>query len=331
MAGAAGARAPALGRHRGRRYNAAMTDQTPCRPRVVSAERLALAALVLGAVGIAFAPIFVRLSEIGPTATAFYRFALALPFLWAFRAGELSRGVRPAATRGGRSELGWFALAGLFFAADMGVWHWSITLTSVANATLLANTQPVFVVLIGWLIFGLRFRRLFLLGMALALAGMAVLMQTSVGLSPERLAGDLLGVVAAMFYAGYLTTVERLRARHSTAAILSISVPVSAALVGIAAWLAGESFAPEGLAGWAVLFGVAIVSQVLGQGLIAFALARLPVAFASVALLVQPLTAALLAWALFAEAIGPVQALGGLIVLAGIVIARLADAPKATA
>ena len=76
------------------------------------------------------------------------------------------------------------------------------------------------------------------------------------------------------------------------------------------------------LAGWAFLIALAAGPQVFGQGLIAWALAHLPVAFASVSLLVQPVTAAAVAWLLFDEVIGPQQAIGGVIVLAGIVLAR---------
>jgi len=303
--------------------------QTLRRPawRRPSAETVALAALIGGAMCIAFAPIFVRLSEAGPTATAFWRFALAVPVLWLMRAGEVRRRVAPAPIR--RRDALLFALSGLFFAGDMGFWHWSIAYTSVANATLLANTAPVFVVVGGALVFGLSFRPLFLLGLALALAGTAVLMQASVPLGTERLLGDALGIVAGAFYGAYLLIVERLRLRFSTTAILSVSVPASALFVGLAALATGEPLLAATWRGWAVLAALALVSQFAGQGAIAWALARLPVAFASVSLLVQPVAAALLAWALLAEALGPAQAAGALVVLAGIALARIAGAPKA--
>lgn len=294
-----------------------------------AAETIALAALIGGALCIALAPILVRLSEAGPTATAFWRFALAVPALWLLRAGAAPRGRAAAPIR--RRDAALFALAGLFFAGDMGFWHWSIAHTSVANATLLANTAPVFVVLGGWLVFGLSFRPLFLLGLALALAGTAVLMRASLPLGAAHLLGDGLGIVAGAFYGAYLLVVERLRLRFSTTAILSVSVPVSALFVGLAALGTEERLIAVTWQGWAVLAALALVSQLAGQGAIAWALARLPVAFASVSLLVQPVAAALLAWALLAEPLGPVQAAGAAVVLAGILIARVVGAPKASA
>lgn len=284
-------------------------------------DRSALAALLAGAAAIAFAPIFVRASELEPTATAFYRFLFALPFLWLWRGAERRRETPPSRPLGLRDRAP-LVLAGLFFTCDMGFWHWSIAYTSVANATLLANTAPVFVVLGGWLLFGRRVSALFLAGMALAMGGAALLMQASAASGPGSLLGDLFGVVTGVFYAAYLMTVERLRARCSTATVMAHAVPASAVAALAASLALGESLTASSLAGWAVLVGLAVVSQVLGQSLIAFGLARLPVAFASVSLLAQPLLAAALAWLLLGEEVSLVQGLGGLAVLAGIAVSR---------
>jgi drug/metabolite transporter (DMT)-like permease len=72
-----------------------------------------------------------------------------------------------------------------------------------------------------------------------------------------------------------------------------------------------------------VLVGLALVSQVAGQGLIAWGMAHLPASFSSVSLLLQPVAAAVFAWAILGEAFGALQALGGAVVLAGIVACRL--------
>lgn len=295
-----------------------------------SADRRALVALFAGACGIAFAPIFVRLSELAPTATAFNRFALAVPVLWVWLA--IGDKVGPSESRKRRrhpssaTDYAILALAGLFFAGDMGFWHWSITYTSVANATLLANTAPVFVVLGGWLVFGTRVRPLFLVGMATAMVGTVVLMQTSIGLGGRHLLGDALGVVTGLFYGAYLITIQRLRADYDTMTIMAYAIPVSAvAMLGVSI-LNGETLLAQTTTGWIVVVCLALVSQVFGQSLIAYGLAQLPVAFASVSLLVQPVMAALWAWLLLAEPLGPVQALGAAVVLAGIWIARRGSA-----
>ena len=281
-----------------------------------------LPALIAGGVAIGFAPIFVRLSEVGPSATAFWRLLLALPFLlaWAGAAGgkgewrgehSVSRDWRP------------LALAGGCFAADLALWHWSIRFTSVANSTLEANLASVFVVLFGWLAFGQRVSGRFGLAMLVALGGTAVLVGRNARFSPTSLRGDLLGVATAVFYAGYLLSVRAARTRGwSTATIMAASGVVTAAALLPIAWLSGEQMLPATPRGWWTLAGLAAVSHLGGQSLIAYALAGLPASFASVGLLVQPATAAVAAWLLLGETLTAGQLAGGVLLLGGILLAR---------
>ena len=282
--------------------------------------------LLGGGCAIAFAPIFVRLSDTGPVASAFWRTALAVPIVWLWllaterpgpdfpkRRGRLgNRGLSPA-----------IVAAGLFFAADLGVWHWSIVWTSVANSTLLANLAPIFVTLAGWLIWRQRVTRVFLVGMVMALVGMFVLVGPNFAAGGTPLLGDALGALTGVFYAGYMLAIKFARdAQASTARLMAWSTTISALALLPVALLSPQPFLPAGAHGWLVLVGLAVVSQVLGQGLIAYAFAHLPASLSSVSLLIQPVMAALFAWALFGEAIGVAQLAGGAIVLAGIWLAR---------
>lgn len=290
-------------------------------------ERLALVALVSGALCIAFAPIFVRISELEPTATAFYRMALALPLfvVWAdLQARGEARVVatRPVErTRPSRRQLTLLLVSGLFFAADLICWHWSIAYTSVTNATFLANLAPLVVTVVAWLL-GERITRTFALGLAVAMAGALLLVRASLDLGGDNLFGDLLAMMTAFFYAGYILTVKDLRRTMGTARLMGWSTAVTSVVLLAATALAGESLRPATVAGWLVLIGLAWISQVAGQGLITFGLAKLPASFSSVSLLIQPVAAALLAWALLGEALLWWQVAGGAAVLAGIMIAR---------
>jgi len=280
--------------------------------------RWALAALFAGAVGIAFAPIFVRWSEVGPVATAFWRLLLALPLLALWASLSARRGESEAA------GWGWpmAALAGLFFAADLAVWHWSIRLTSVANATFFANLAPIAVALGAWVLLGERARPVFFAGLLLALTGAALLMGANLGGPGAVLLGDGLGMLTAVFYAGYQLCVKRLRETQSTARIMLASGTACAAALLPAALLMGETILPSTASGWLVLAGLALVCQFAGQSLIAWAVAHLSASFSSVSLLLQPVAAAAFAWLLFGEALAPLQWLGGAAVLAGIWLAR---------
>ena len=300
-----------------------MDHAAASRTAALRTERLAILALLVGAVTTAFAPILVRLSELGPTPTAFYRFLLAAPLYWvmALPVPGGGRRLRREKPDGSRVYL-LMATAGAFFAGDILAWHYSIHMTTVANASLLLNVTPVFVVLAGWLLFRTRVTGTFMVGLATAMAGVGVLSGASLALSRTHVIGDVLGVVTAMFYAAYQLTVEGLRRRYSTVTIMIYAVPVSALVTLPAALLSGESMAVTTLAGWAVLAALAAGPQVLGQGLIAWALAHLPASFVSVSLLVQPIVAASAAWFLFDERIGVQQAIGAVAVLTGITIAR---------
>ena len=286
-------------------------------------ERIAILALFVGAVTIAFAPILVRLSEVGPSSTGFHRFLLAIPLYWAIaatlpRTAAAEGSERPRSVR----DFVLISMAGVYLAADVAVWHYSIEMTTVANSTLLANVAPVFVVLAGWLLFRTRVTGTYLIGPAAAMTGVFILSRASLSLSEDHFIGDLLGVLTAVFYAAYQMSVERLRKRFSTVTIMKYAIPASALIMLPVALASGDDLLPVTLAGWGFLIALAAGPQVFGQGLIAWALAHLPVAFASVSLLVQPVTAALVAWALFGEKIGVQQAVGGVIVLAGITLAR---------
>jgi drug/metabolite transporter (DMT)-like permease len=286
--------------------------------------------LLAGGCCIAFAPIFVRLSDTGPVASAFWRVALAVPIVWAWafqQRAPLSRGVAPSGTgskgRGAGGEGRAILLAGLFFALDLAVWHWSIVWTTVANSTLLANLATIFVTLMAWLVWKQKPSKTFLLGMFTAIAGMFVLVGPHFGAGGTRFAGDLLGVLTAVFYGSYMLAVKVARdAGVPTARLMAWSTTISAIALLPFAWLSPQQFLPGSWNGWLVVLGLALVSQVLGQGLIAYAFAHLSAALSSVSLLIQPVMAALFAWALFGEAIGAVQLAGGAIVLAGIWIAR---------
>ncbi|PDT42136.1 MULTISPECIES: DMT family transporter [Sinorhizobium] len=279
-----------------------------------------MAALLMGGVAIAGSPIFVRLSEVGPMATAFWRVALALiPLLaWSWLAKDTGADRRPERL----SDYALLVLPGVFLAIDLGAWHLSLTMTSVANATLLANLAPVFVTLASWALFRSPVSRIFLAGLVTAVAGVVVLKGGPGALGGGDLIGDGIAIVAAMFYAGYILAIGQLRSRFGTNRIMIWSTASAAVCTLPMAVFAEPALLPPTGFGWAILFGLAFVSHAGGQVAITYALAFLAPAFSSLTLLVQPVVAAVLAWVLLSEPVGVMQATGGAIVLIGILIAR---------
>lgn len=284
----------------------------------------ALLALYVGAALIALSPIFVRLSPLPPVATAFHRMFLAIPLLlvWCI----FDRQPHPLR---GWAVFRWpyLWLAGFLFAGDLALWHWSIRLTSVANATLLANLAPVLVTALAWYVLGERPSWRFLAGLVLSLAGTALLVGSSASVAGRVMTGDLLGIATAFFYGAYIVTLKHLRADLPTSwLMLGIACITSLFLLPMV-WLLGDPLVPERPTGWTSLLALAWTSQVLGQGLIAYAIAHLRASLTSVVLLLQPVLAALFAAGLFGEIPAAWQLVGGVVVLLGIRLAQTAE-PK---
>jgi drug/metabolite transporter (DMT)-like permease len=274
---------------------------------------------------IAFSPIFVRVSELGPIATAWWRLALALIPLALLFESHRRTGTMSRMPRRGREHL-LAAVPGLFLAGDLATWHVSLHMTSVANATLLVNMSPVVVTLAGWALFRRPITRLFSVGLVVSIAGILVLNDTRV--EAGHLAGDAVALVAAAFYGGYILALGRAREAFDTAVIMLWSTTSAAACTLPLAIASEPRLLPLTLAGWATLVGLAWLSHAGGQSLIAFSLAWLPAAFSAVTLLIQPVVAAILAWMLLGERLTAIQIAGGFIVLAGIAIARQGSEPR---
>lgn len=286
-------------------------------------QRLALAALVLGALAIAFSPIFVRISEVGPTATGFYRTILAVPPLWLW--WRFMPAARTETSHVGRPPLALILLPGLLFAGDLFFWHLSIQYTTVANATLLSNFAPVIVTLGAWLILRERITSKFLFAMLIAICGALMLVGASFQLGGDYVFGDMLAFTTAIFYGAYMVAVAKLRGRHGTQELMVWSSLVTGLALLPVTWLMGEKLLPASMDGWLILFGLAWLSHALGQGLIAYALGHLPASFSSLVVLIQPVAAAFFGWLWLGEGLQPLQMAGGVVVLVGIVLARRAQ------
>ena len=193
----------------------------------------------------------------------------------------------------------------------------------MANSTLLVNYAPVWVTLGSWWLFRERIKKIYLAGLITALLGATLIVGASFQIRLEQVWGDVLALTASVFYAGYLLFVTHLRRDFSTAAIMTWSTAGCTLVLLLVTLLSGEKMAASSASGWLVLIGLAGVSQVAGQGLITHALAHLPASFSSVTLLLQPVLAAFFAWILLREGLGLWQVLGGLLVLAGILLARI--------
>jgi drug/metabolite transporter (DMT)-like permease len=275
--------------------------------------------LLFGGISIGFAGIMMRLSDCNPLASAFWRMALAAPLLWIWAFSVQGKDKAAGRVTGFAMAP---AAAGLYFAGDMGIWHLSLQYTTIANATLLSNFAPIFIALWLWWMHKTRFARVFLAGMAIALLGSVLLVGPNAAQGGNKLLGDALGLSTAVFYAGYQLVVKAARERYSTARLMAWVSTVTAIVLLPPALLMPGAFWPASSAGWLPLVGLAIIAQVGGQTVIAYASAHLSAALSSISLLIQPLTATIAAWIIFHEYISPVQMLGGALLLMGIYLSK---------
>jgi drug/metabolite transporter (DMT)-like permease len=278
--------------------------------------RVALAFLA-GIAGISFAAIFVRLAlPAPPVVTGFYRmlFATGAMAAWALVATR-------SRAHGMERRTALAALAsGACFGTDLALWNTAIVQTSVATATLLVNTTPLYVGLYARVVLGERLSPRFALGALLALAGAGLLLGISRD-DLERTQGALLALIAALFYTGYLLFMKAARVRADAAPALLLSSLGATGVLGLYGVAGGLPFHGFPSNSWAAMLGAAVVSQLGGVFAIVWALRYLPATVASVALLAQPVGTALLGWWILGEALTLPQAAGGVAVLVGITLA----------
>jgi drug/metabolite transporter (DMT)-like permease len=274
---------------------------------------MAWLALAFGIVCIGFSAIFVKLAHVPGPVSAFYRVLIASVVLvpwW------LARGRRQLAP----ADLRLIVAGGIFFAVDIAMWNTSLLLTSAATATLLANNSPLWVGLASFILFKERLSGRYWLGLALALAGMMWLVGGA-AFSQLRLdGGNLLAVGASLFYASYLLTAHRARVRVDLLTVVTLSTVVSVAVLLVVNLAMGTALAGYGRSTWLALAGLGLVSQLGGWLGINYALGHLRAAPVSVCLLAQVLVTTLVAMPVLGEYLKANQVVGGVLVLAGIVL-----------
>lgn len=296
------------------------TPASPESSQSLLARLLPLAALLIGNTALAMGPWFVRMSDTGPVATGFWRLGLALPVLalLALANGQQLRGLPR------RTVLAVMA-GGVFFGLDMASWHIGIGMTRLANATLFGNAGSLVLMVWGFIAWRRLPRGQEWPALAAALIGAAVLMGRSFEISPRTLMGDLFCLTAGMLYAGYLLILQDAR-QHvgggglGSWSLLTWSCLGSVPLLLIIALLRDEVIMPTN---WTPVIGLAISSQLIGQGMLVYALRHFSPLVIGIALLCQPAVAAMAGWISFGEVLTGVDLLGIALVGSALVLAKV--------
>jgi drug/metabolite transporter (DMT)-like permease len=287
------------------------------RSSAAPAGRYAFPALIVGNLVLALGPWMVRLTDVGPVASGFWRLALAIPFL-ALLAWRQQSGREPPA----RSLVAMVAVGGLFLAVDLAAWHVGIGLTKLANASLFGNASSFVLVIYGFVILKRLPRAVQALALLLAVAGAALLMGSSYELSPENFTGDLFTLAAGLLYTGYLLAVDRARRTMAPWPVLAIATAAGALPLLLLSLALGQKVIPDD---WTPLLILSFGSQVVGQGLLVYAVGYLSPVVIGLGLLAQPAAGAVIGRLAYGETFSLADAAGAVLIAVALVLIRLPE------
>lgn len=294
--------------------NEGVTQEELLREPARPAQWLLLLALFGGNVALAIGPWFVRVTDTGPVAAGFWRLFLALPFMVL-----LARANRQPLTGMPVKTLALVALGAVTFALDLASWHIGIGMTRLGNATLFGNAGSIVLLFWGFIIHRVAPGRLEWLAIVFALAGAAILMGRSLDISHETLIGDLFSVAAGLLYAVYLLTLQNARGAFGSWSLLVWVSVFGAPVLLVIALLLGEPVWPQA---WGPVVGLFVLSQLVGQGLMVFALRYFPPLVVGLALLTQPAVASIYGWLAFGEVLSGMDIVGMMLVGAALAVSR---------
>lgn len=292
----------------------------------------AMTSLCVALIAVAFAPIFIRFSEtdLGPNATVLNRM---LVFLVVFGLGRSGRALlaqwrnhkrQDAVSEPFTQQHYWLLGAvGLASVTTLGLWAISLMYTSVAKSMLLNNLTPVFASIGSWLVLGKRFDARFIAGLAIAVSGALLLGLEDLQIGDmSTLIGDAYALLSAVFLAVYFLLVEQLRQQCDAVTVLLWRCAVGSLLLLPLVWIMeGQVFPTTSISLLAVL-GLGVISEGLGQNLLAGCMDKFSSSFITLFLLLEPLVSAVLGWLIFAETLSPVTGLGFVVILGGIYLAQ---------
>lgn len=279
-----------------------------------SSPRGVYALIAVGVLAVSTSAVLVKLSDAPPVALAFWRVALA----WlALAPIVIIRERKTLQAMAGRDVM-WALLSGAFLAAHYGVWFLSLTLTSVASSTVLVTTQPIWVLLIAYVLWRERVAPRSLAGIALALVGVYFIGAHALTQAGGQIVGDALAIVAAILVSGYLLIGQRIRPRVPLLAYVFLVYGAAAVVLGLFALATAAPL--TGYAGreWSLFVALAVIPTLFGHTVFNWALQYVPASIVSVSVLGEPVGSVVLALFLLGEAPALVQIGAGVLILGGI-------------
>ncbi len=281
-------------------------------------EKHPMIMIVIGIIGISFSAIFAKYSQAPSVVTAAFRLlwtvALLSPVIL------FSQGYRRELQRLDRQTVVLCIISGIFLGLHLAIWFESLKFTSVASSTTIVCTEVVWVSLGFCLFLKGRLGGKAVLSIAITLSGSVVIALSDSGSSGGHLYGDILALVAAIAVAVYTLIGRVARATVSTTVYTYLVYVASAVTLVILTFAQGYTLAGHGTDGWVIGLLLAVFSTILGHSIFSWCLKYFSPSFVSASKLCEPVVSSILAIFVFREIPGPVQILGGAVIIGGVVL-----------
>lgn len=277
--------------------------------------------IIIAIASLASIGIFIHKSEVGPIITGFYRCLFAIPLLLIAEQFSKKNSVT-SPNKGSQKKLFILnAIAGITLAMDICVWNLSFKYTTMAEANLIVNLAPFLILPITIFYFKETVNKLIIYPLIAAAIGLFLLVFAGKSAANIHILGDLLAFIAAIFYAIFVvvTKISADKGTNMTRYMTIVSIYCSVILL-IAGIITHEKIIPETINGWLILLGLAFISQILGQLMLARSIKKVKLQISSVLLLMQPVFAAIYGFLFFDEKLAVLQIVGALIILLAVYV-----------
>jgi drug/metabolite transporter (DMT)-like permease len=283
--------------------------------------------LALAVVIVSSSSILIRFAQadgVPSLAIAAWRMTLAAIILSGIVAGNPHARRKIAACS--KADYALALAAGIFLALHFASWIASLGYTSVASSTALVTTNPVWIALASWLLFREKLGSWLIVGIAAAVGGSMLIFwsdaRSAAGIAGSNpLLGNSLALIGSLTVCGYLLIGRRLRRTMSLLPYIFLVYSAAALVLVVTAAVSGTALFGYTTLAWVCLAGLALGPQLLGHSGINWSLKHIPATFIAIAILGEPVSAALMAWAIFGEGFATLQLAGFALLLAGIYIA----------
>jgi len=270
--------------------------------------------LFVGVLAVSFAATFIRLADAPPLVIATYRLAIASIILIPIAAIKSRRNLPQLP----RQDILLILLSSVFVALHFGLWITSLSYTSIASSVVLVTAHPAFVAVISYFLWGERLNKLTIGGIVVAFIGVIFINYSGLTFGSQAIVGNLLALIGGFAMGAYLIVGRQLRARIDILSYLTILYTCSAVILLVATVLSGHSLFGYSPTTYLMLILLALVPQLIGHTSINLAVRLIPVTFVSVAILGEPIGAALLGSIILGEIPTANEIAGGFLMLSGI-------------